>query len=83
MMTPTRKPKLSPTDLYLGDNGRCFCGEHAGASAKYTGRDISGQRVHKVSDADRAEAIAEGFTLACETPGCERGTCRRIVVEQR
>lgn len=61
------KAKLSPTALYLGDNGRCFCGEHAGSSAKYTGRDISGQRVMKVTD---AMCKAEGIRLACEKPYC-------------
>lgn len=46
------KPVLDPNRLYLGDNGMCFCGEHAGASAKYTGRDISGQEVYALTEGD-------------------------------
>ena len=48
------RPKtLSPTTLYLGDNGRCFCGKlHcAGMTAHFSGRDLSGQKVMKLSAA--------------------------------
>ena len=59
------RPKLITTALYLGDNGRCFCGalRCAGMSAHFTGRDISGQRVYRPSKADARKA-----GLACE--GC-------------
>jgi hypothetical protein len=60
-------PILRDDELYLGDNGRCFCGHHAGASARYTGGDISGQPVHRVTDADQREARRLGVTLSCET----------------
>jgi hypothetical protein len=43
------KKVLQPHTLYLGDNGRCYCGEHSGMSALYTGRDISGQKVLEVT----------------------------------
>jgi len=61
------KPVLKPGALYLGDNGRCFCAEHAGASARYTGRDISGQRVHRITAGDRAAwRIEVGSEPQCE-----------------
>jgi hypothetical protein len=65
-------PVLEPGTLYLGDGGRCFCGEHAGASAKYSGRDLSGGPVTAL---DRATCIALGEDadlLRCERPGCGR-----------
>jgi len=68
MKTPT--PKLSPTTLYHGDNGRIFCGalRCAGVSSHYTGRDISGQRVEPVGPEAAAEFASYGLTLKCE--GC-------------
>ena len=60
---------LQPRALYWGDNGRCLCGEHSGTSALYTGRDISGQTVKKVTAADAAEARTMGFEPACEHCG--------------
>ena len=57
-------PVLKPDTLYIGDNGRCFCGKHAGTSAKFTGRDISGQKVKKLSKAGAAMGIG------CEDAGC-------------
>ena len=61
------KPVLKAGALYLGDNGRCFCPDHAGASARYTGRDISGQRVHRITEADRAAwRIEVGSEPQCE-----------------
>lgn len=59
--------KLDPAKLYLGDNGRVFCGalRCAGASAYFSGRDLSGQAVQALTP----EAVrAHGF--ACE--GCGR-----------
>ena len=32
------RPVLKPGALYLGDNGRCSCTEHAGMTPLYTGR---------------------------------------------
>jgi len=69
------KTKLQPDALYLGDNGRCFCGRHAGASASMTGRDISGQRVHRVTEADIAYAKTQlGHVMQCET--CQHAKAR-------
>lgn len=62
--------KLQDDVIYLGDNGAAFCGLHAGMTAKYTGRDISGQRVHKVTPEEAAYAEdSEGFVLRCEACG--------------
>lgn len=61
------EPVLDGEAIYLGDNGRCFCGEHAGMTARYTGRDLSGQRVLRLEP--RAGAVE---TFACEHYGCTR-----------
>lgn len=53
--------------LFIGDNGRVFCRLHGGATFRATGRDLSGQRVHRVSAADHAEALAMGWTIKCES----------------
>ena len=70
VVQPDPEPVLRHDALYLGDNGRCFCGRlhHAGMTARYTGRDLSGQPVHRVTEADQREARRMGVTLACE--GC-------------
>ena len=59
--------------LYLGDNGRCFCGRlhHAGMTAHFTGRDLSGQAIERVTEAHQREARRMGVTLACETCAVE------------
>lgn len=68
MTTTTKKPALQVGALYLGDNGRCFCAAHAGHTAQMTGRDLSGQRVHKISESDQAYARQQfGRALACES----------------
>ena len=43
---------LTPTAIYLGDRGRCFCGAHASMLIQSTGRDSSGQVVLRVTAAD-------------------------------
>ena len=47
------KPKslLKPGAIYIGDNGRCYCVDCAGASASLTGRDISGQKIKRITKA--------------------------------
>ncbi len=66
-------PVLDPDTIYLGDNGRVFCGRHAGMSATYTGRDISGQPVVAL-DRATCEALGEDTDLLrCEHPGCGKG----------
>lgn len=66
----TPRAVLDDSRLYFGDNGRVFCGAHAGASAKFTGRDISGQRVKPLTARDHAEAKAAGIAFECES--CKR-----------
>lgn len=59
-----------PMALYLTDNGRALCGRHLGASATYTGRDISGQLIERVTAADAAAAHKKyGVTFCCESCG--------------
>lgn len=67
------KPKLSPSSLYSGDNGRIFCGALAcaGHTAHTTGRDLSGQRVHKIDAEYLNQARDLGFVPECE--GCGKG----------
>jgi hypothetical protein len=57
--------------LFFCDNGRLLCSEHLGATAKATGRDISGQRIMKLNEAARAELVALGCSASCETCGAE------------
>jgi hypothetical protein len=77
----TPRPKLDEATIYLGDNGRCFCGGNngrcAGSSAYFTGRDLSGQRVEAVSPEDDDVAFREyGVRLKCE--GCSKGVSRIV-----
>jgi hypothetical protein len=64
------KPVLKDRALYLGDNGRCLCGRCSGMSARFTGRDISGQKVTRVTAALAMEyrALGDG-DLGCECCG--------------
>jgi hypothetical protein len=64
--------RVHDQSIYLGDNGRCYCGEHLGYTAKATGRDLSGQAVYRVTPEDAREAQAMGATLTCEQPRCGR-----------
>lgn len=61
------KPVLRSDDLYIGDNGRIYHGRCSGFSARYTGRDISGQRVELVTTEDRLLWAREiGTPMVCE-----------------
>ena len=66
-------PTLRSDRLYLGDNGRVLCGalRCAGATAHFSGRDLSGQRVVPVT---ATQATQHG--LQCE--GC--GMVPKMVV---
>ena len=67
----TIKPALSATALYLGDNGRLFCGaiHCAGAQAYGSGCDLSGQPVQRIGPKEVAFLEDEtGTAAACE--GC-------------
>lgn len=71
-MTSIPTPVLDDRTLYLGDNGRCYCGEHSGMSARYTGRDISGNEVLPLCV---TLVVAEGIDPAefsCDEPRCDR-----------
>lgn len=58
---------MKPGELYFVDNGRVVCHEHAGSSAKYTLRDISGQKVKRVTPKSRAEwLVIFGAPIKCE-----------------
>ncbi len=61
--------KLRLCALYLGDNGRCFCGQLkcAGMTAWSTGYTLSGQRVHRITNKDMAALAPAEFR--CETCG--------------
>ena len=64
-------PKAKDDSLYLTDNGRVLCGRHLGASARWTLRDISGQRVLEVTPEVVAWARLDGTEelLVCEECG--------------
>lgn len=66
------KPKLRPERLYEGDNGRVFCGalSCAGMSAHFTGRDLSGALVRRLTPDDQAAFASLGAAMRCE--GCGR-----------
>jgi hypothetical protein len=69
------KPKLLDDALYSTDSGRIVCGKDAGCSARYTGRDISGQRVARITTRDDAYWLAElGEHICCEQ-------CRKMLPE--
>lgn len=63
----------SPTTVFLVDNGAAYCGRHLGASARMTGRDLSGQPILAVTGDVLAEARAEGWVPHCETCGLYAG----------
>ena len=66
MQTPQ---KVTDDDaIYLVDNGECLCGEHLGSSAMYTGRDISGQPIHRVTPEDARYMMSHYERV----PACER-----------
>jgi len=38
--------------LYFTDNGAVYCLDHLGTAARFTGRDISGQAIQRLTDSD-------------------------------
>ena len=58
-----------PGTIYLTDNGRALCGDHLGSSARYTGRDISGQPILALSPEDVRGSVADGWHPSCEDCG--------------
>lgn len=72
-----RRLRLQRTAAYLlrlqvfglGD-GRIVCGRHAGMTAQYTGRDLSGQRILMVSKVVAKQWLANfGEPIKCEDCG--------------
>lgn len=64
---PAGSAFLDDDALYLADNGRCVCGKHAGATARASGRDISGQRLHRISESDQVVITRmSGRRASCE-----------------
>ena len=63
--------RSAPDTVFLTDNGRALCGEHLGATARLTGRDLSGQPILPVTGPALAECRAEGFLPCCEACGKE------------
>lgn len=60
-----------PHTLYLGDNGRCYCGAHLGATATATGCDLSGLALLALTP-EIVRAYPEAEVFRCEQPGCDR-----------
>jgi hypothetical protein len=53
--------------VYLGDNGRLMCRECAGATALYSGCDLSGAKVERLDcSAVREMASGIGRAVTCE-----------------
>ena len=65
--------QVDDTALYLGDNGICLCGAHLGMTARYSGRDISGQRIYRLSPEDDRE----GRKMSTEFRGFRCEVCKR------
>ena len=62
----TIRPLLREGALYWADNGRVICAKCAGMSALYTGRDISGQKVERITVEDVRAWPEDLGTLHCE-----------------
>lgn len=77
---PVAKPTtyVKPGALYFGDNGRTMCTDCAGASATFSGLDLSGHPISRVTTDDVAEwnhdAAATLGPLTCE--------CRRVALSE-
>ncbi len=57
--------------LYFTDNGAVLCGADLGASAMYSGRDISGQKIQRVTPDDVREWNAMPDTDGLPPMRCE------------
>lgn len=67
--------KPTPGYTYFTDNGTCLCFDHLGMSARFTGRDISGQAIERISASDllaiRRECPDVPTLGCCETCGAK------------
>jgi len=60
--------------LYHTDNGCILCEDHLGMTAKYTRRDISGQRIQRVTLSNVKYFELQGLQCVCERCNCECAT---------
>lgn len=67
--TTDPRPLLREGAIYWADNGRRICARCAGASALYTGRDLSGQPVERITIDDVRAWPEDLGALGCEM-GC-------------
>ena len=67
--TTDPRPVLPEGAVFWSDNGRCICASCAGASARFTGHDISGQPVRRVTLEDVRDWPDDLGSLRCEM-GC-------------
>lgn len=65
----TMRPALVPGAVYWADNGRRICTRCGGASALYTGYDLSGQAVERVTADDVYAWFGDRHPFQCEA-GC-------------
>lgn len=66
---------VDPAAIYLTDT-RALCGAHLGASARTTGRDISGQPIHRLTKADQQYAEQTyGARIPCEQCSSGQAYC--------
>lgn len=68
--------------IYLGDNGRAYCGAHLGMTAKATGRDLSGQEIFPITQTVMDQEPSSKH-IACEHCGAlptDPETFRRNIV---
>lgn len=70
VLPPIPKPVLKDGWIYSADNGMLICLKCAGMAAKYTGHDLSGQKVTRVPRRDNIQwRRLTGSDLSCER-GC-------------
>ncbi len=58
--------------IYLGDNGRAYCGRHCGVTARLTGCDLSGQPLLAI-DLEVLRDHPEAADIRCEVRECSAG----------
>jgi hypothetical protein len=65
------RPVVNDEALYITDNGAVYCGADLGASARFTGRDISGQPIFEITPRVVKQAGEDAKYLVCEACGRE------------
>lgn len=74
-MTKNPTPVLIEGAVYGSDNGRMICRSCAGSSALYTGYDLSGMKVERITVAE----VAEWLTFDLGPMRCE---CRKVTLSR-